>query len=243
MPPPDPERGADPEPVGLRHECVDDRRALGTGQRFDLPAPAREPRQAGVGPGPNGAVRIHRQRQHRVRRQALRLRLVLHAPGAIDAGDAGIVGPDPDGVALHRQRPHFIAGQPVGLAQRGEATSLRIEDGDADALHRHPDAVARIHRKRLDVVPRQAAGVAGYVPPDPHPHAVVAGEAIRGRDPQVARVVTGQRPDLGGRQALRGPGDPEARPLRHPREHAGAGQPQPHRDPSPMPHVPSPPAC
>ena len=240
---PDPERGTRPQAIRLRHQRIHDRRCISPRQRFDHPARAGPAREAGIGPRPRRARGIHRQRQHRVRGQAFRLGLASHAPVAVDAGDAGIVGADPDRLALHRQRPHLVAAQAIVLAQPGETPPLRVEDGDAGSFHRDPDAVARVHREGLDVVAGQAAGIAGDMPPDAHAHPIVAGQAIGRGDPQVAGAIARQRLDLGRGQALRRTGDAETRPFGHAGERAGAGQPQPHRDPSPMPHVPSPRAC
>src|SRR5690606_21582022 len=199
------------------------------------------------GARPQRAAGVHRQRQDGVRRQAVtRGGVAAHAAVGVDPAQAARVSAQPDRIALRVHRPPVVAAQ---LRMRGHAPALevpaaRVHHAVPGALGRRPRAVARVHQQPLHVVAGQAGGIVRVVPPDPHADAVVARQPVGGGDPQVAGAVVRQRLDAGGGQPLRGAGHAETRALRHPRQRAGAGQPQQPCQPSlSMPHVPSPRPC
>src|SRR5690606_3738200 len=128
---------------------------------------------------------------------------------------------------LERAQPHLVAAAGDGedvvtlelrmgrLAEMAEPGAGLVHHAHAAALGRHPDAVASVHVQRLDQVARKRGRVLGIVLPDPEADAVIARQAVPGRDPQVAFLGARDRRDRGRRQPVPRPEDAEARHLRH----------------------------
>ena len=234
---PDPGRGRHPQRAAIGSQRVHHRLRFGPGQRHARRIVADDAAQALVGRHPQGAGSIERQPQDGVGRQSVLRRPAGDAAAGLHPVHAGIVGAEPQVVAAAGDGPGVVAAdlRVVGLAVEVQFAVRCIQHRNAAAFDREPDAVAMIDMQRLDVVPRQALGVARIVAPDPHADAVEAGEAVGGRDPQIALLVQRQRLVVAGRQALGAANDAETRDFRYPRRRdarSQASRQQPACDPA-----------
>ena len=225
--PPDAARSAHPQAIRQQRKRVHDHRAIGIRQGHATEAAAIAPREPARGSHPHLPSGIGRKRQHDVGRQAVLLRgEALPTSVRIDPGQAAVVGADPHRIALRGERPHIVTAQCglVLLAGVLELLAGGIQHADAAAFGGHPDPILRVHQQCLHIVAGQAARIRGVMAPHPHVHAVVAGQAVGGGDPQVAGLVVRQCLDLCRRQSLRRPHQPEARAFGHAGLHANASQ-------------------
>src|SRR5690606_20715371 len=182
---------------------------------------------ARAGGDPQGAGVVEHQRHDGVRGQAAGIVGVVPVVGDAAVGrevvqPTGVVA-EPDVVAAAGDGEHVVAAhlRVVGLAVVAEAGTVAVEHAQAAVLGGHPDPVAGVDVHELDVVAGQRTRVVRLVPPYAHGQAVVAGQAVPGGDPDVAVAVAGEAEEVGGRQALPGTDDAQARGFRHGRVGGG----------------------